>query len=156
VQDLAARVERVTRQQMARTGQMPSERELAKELGASERSVQRVRSRPAAPSLSLEQPLDQANDMTFKDLVTDQAPPPDELLAQQRHRRELAVLLERLPALEAQVLRGRFGLGESDSVTLESLGTELELSRETVRQIHERALDRLRRGMKARAPSAEL
>lgn len=61
-------------------------------------------------------------------------------------------LLTRLPAREREVLEHRFGLSGRPERTLQSLGEEMGLSRERVRQIEKTALARLaveagRRGM---------
>lgn len=62
---------------------------------------------------------------------------------------DLTTLLEEsLAALsprEAQILRMHFGLGEAQARTLEEIGKEFQVSRERIRQIEARALEKIRR-----------
>jgi len=53
-------------------------------------------------------------------------------------------VLTALPAREESVLRQRFGLGADEERTLEQVRQDFDISRERVRQIEKRALDRLR------------
>ena len=52
--------------------------------------------------------------------------------------------LETLDARERRILEMRFGLGDEDEHTLEQVGQVFSLSRERVRQIEKKALQRLR------------
>jgi RNA polymerase primary sigma factor len=54
-------------------------------------------------------------------------------------------LLETLPAMEARILRWRFGLDDEDELTLKEIGDKYNLSRERIRQLQEQALGKLRR-----------
>ena len=70
--------------------------------------------------------------------------PVEQQLAQDRRERIVAYLLGRLEARERRILVGRFGLGGAREETLGQLGAELGISKERVRQVEARALDRLR------------
>jgi RNA polymerase primary sigma factor len=52
--------------------------------------------------------------------------------------------LNTLSPREAYILRARVGLDTGEGRTLEDIGRELQLSRERVRQIEGRALEKLR------------
>jgi RNA polymerase primary sigma factor len=56
----------------------------------------------------------------------------------------LRTCLKALSDREEHILRARFGLDNGEVRTLEEIGKELKLSRERVRQIEARALEKLR------------
>jgi len=53
-------------------------------------------------------------------------------------------LLDSLPSREATILRLRFGLGGENEHTLEQVGSRFLVTRERIRQIEAKALDKLR------------
>ena len=57
----------------------------------------------------------------------------------------VAQCLQALTPRETYILRERFGLEDGAGRTLEEIGQELQISRERVRQIEARALEKLRR-----------
>jgi RNA polymerase primary sigma factor len=61
-------------------------------------------------------------------------------------------VLHTLKPIEADVLRRRFGLDNEREVTLQEIATEYGLSRERIRQIQEKALSKVRRGLKVDEP----
>ena len=58
---------------------------------------------------------------------------------------EVQELLGSLTEREQQVIRLRYGLGEERPQTLEEIGSMLGVTRERVRQIEARAMEKLRR-----------
>jgi RNA polymerase primary sigma factor len=71
-------------------------------------------------------------------------PAADHDLIRHAFREEVERLLEHLTPRERQVIERRFGLGPDEPQTLEEVGRRLKLSRERVRQIEERAKQKLR------------
>ena len=63
-------------------------------------------------------------------------------------REEVQELLEALSDRERQVIRLRFGLEDGRSRTLEEIGGQLGVTRERVRQIEARAMEKLRKKAK--------
>jgi RNA polymerase primary sigma factor len=57
---------------------------------------------------------------------------------------DVGQVLGTLPVREAEVIRLYFGVGSDRSHTLEEIGVRFGLTRERIRQIKERALQRLR------------
>jgi RNA polymerase primary sigma factor len=66
-------------------------------------------------------------------------------LAQKTLRQTVRGMLDRLDARERLIIERRFGLSGGEECTLESLGRELGITKERVRQIEARAQEKIRR-----------
>ncbi|HBN44882.1 MAG TPA: RNA polymerase sigma factor RpoD/SigA [Candidatus Marinimicrobia bacterium] len=84
-------------------------------------------------------------DRPLIEYLTSKDPRPEMQLMQESLKNEIIMLINTLKEREAQVLTEYYGLGEDDSKTLEQIGKRLGLSSERIRQIKERALQRLRK-----------
>jgi RNA polymerase primary sigma factor len=71
-------------------------------------------------------------------------PPVDQELISLSFREEVERMLTHLKPRERAVIELRFGLGSEEPRTLEEVGRRLNLSRERIRQIEERAKQKLR------------
>ena len=71
-------------------------------------------------------------------------PPADQDLISHSFREEVERMLRHLKPREREVIELRFGLGPEEPRTLEEVGRRLKLSRERIRQIEERAMQKLR------------
>jgi len=71
-------------------------------------------------------------------------PAADQELISHSFREEVERMLRHLKPRERQVVELRFGLGPEEPQTLEEVGRRLKLSRERIRQIEERAKQKLR------------
>jgi RNA polymerase sigma-32 factor len=130
-------------------------REIAALMGVSTDSVAMMDSRLSGPDMSLNAPLrttDGTDDR--QDFLVDTEPLPDETVGESMDaerraewlRKAMSVLSER----ELRIVRER-RLRE-DSATLESLGASLGISKERVRQIEGRALEKLRHELLSKHP----
>lgn len=145
------RLERIRSVLADRFGRSPTEGELAEELGIDVSDV-RVLTQAAQSALSLNDPVDDGGDSELGDLLEQTVlPDTDERILRESFMHALADALSQLPERERRVLELRFGLGDDQPKTLREIGEILELSRERVRQIESRALNRLRRSHKTRA-----
>jgi len=129
-------------------GRDPTLSEMAKKLHLSARQIRGVLdAAEAARGLeSLETPLDDDEDLFIKDIVAEGTEhSPDNVLSELRMKDELDKALGKVGERERQILEMRFGLNGSERMTLEMVGKRLRLSRERVRQLEERGLQRLRR-----------
>ncbi|MBZ0167908.1 RNA polymerase sigma factor RpoS [Candidatus Methylomirabilis lanthanidiphila] len=79
-----------------------------------------------------------------------QLPPADYELIRRSLREEIERMLGSLTERERLIVELRFGLGKEDAMTLKEVGKRLTLSRERVRQIEERAKEKLRVWAKSR------
>lgn len=79
------------------------------------------------------------------DVIADEtAPPPDRPLLREEARRTIRQEIDALEAREATVIRLFYGFDTDGPETLAAIGARMNLSRERVRQIKEKALNRLR------------
>ncbi len=139
------RMERIRSLLGERFGRAPSDEELSEELGISVNDV-RVLTRASRSSLSLNEPVDANGDSELGDLLEQTGiPDTDELLLRESFSRALSDALSELPDRERRVLELRFGLIDDQPKTLREIGEVMSLSRERVRQIESRALNKLRR-----------
>jgi RNA polymerase primary sigma factor len=136
------RIGRAERELAAKLGRAATDEEVAKAAKLSLKHLREVRQAARAVT-SLDKPIGEDGDASFGDLVvTEQAPVEEEVhvgLTEQTLRRAVG----RLPEREAEVVRRRYGLTGEDPKSLETIGRELGLTRERVRQIEGRALERL-------------
>ena len=86
-----------------------------------------------------------AEDRPLIEYLISNDPRPEMQLMQDSLKNEIKNLIKKLKDREAHVLTEYYGLGEDDPKTLEQIGEQLDLSGERVRQIKERALQRLRK-----------
>ena len=125
----------------------PDENEIAARLNMSLTEV-RETLRVAHPSLSLDETFDGDEDANslLSCLADATSARPDSITFERTMERDLAAAVARLEPREQRILRLYFGLDGSAPLTLEQIGTELHLTRERIRQIKEKALEKLRAG----------
>ncbi|TFF22053.1 RNA polymerase factor sigma-32 [Jiella endophytica] len=123
-------------------------REIATALKVSEGDVALMDSRLSGPDSSLNAPLieDESGSADRQDFLVSDAPLPDEMVSSsiddERRVTWLNSALDVLSERELKIIRER--RLQDDGATLEALGTKLGISKERVRQIETRALEKLR------------
>lgn len=149
VYDLQLKYKRVEARLRTRLACEPGRAEIAEELGLAPLDADRLVS-TMTPIVSAHSPLTGTDSLTVDDALADenQGDPADDLDRFQIEKTMRAVL-DDLEPRERTVIECRFGLGGESPQTLQVIGQRLGLSRERVRQIEARALERLRRGGKA-------
>jgi RNA polymerase primary sigma factor len=132
-------------------GREPTPEELAQRLDI---PVSKVRSllRIVKEPLSLETPRGEDGDCTLGDFVEDsKAPSPSDSLMSSDLNKQTRELLNSLSVREQRVLQKRFGIGEKSEHTLEEIGKEFNVTRERIRQIEAKALQKLKSSRRSRA-----
>jgi RNA polymerase sigma factor (sigma-70 family) len=136
---LRAAVERLWGQH----GRPPTSEELSVALGWTREEVEELQA-AVQPVIRLQQPLAEDGGSLADILEDDQAPRPDELLAEDQLHRCLSDCLASLTEREAFILRLRYGLESEQPHTLQEIADMLRLSRERVRQLERQAFEKLR------------
>ncbi len=129
-------------QELARA---PSAKELGEELDLPAEEITKTL-KYSNSHLSLDKPFkDESDSNSLKDVLEDSYQPrPDNKSSRQSLKKKIREALDTLSEREAEVLKLYYGLGRSESLTLEEVGQRFGLTRERVRQIKEKALSRLR------------
>jgi RNA polymerase primary sigma factor len=133
----------------------PSAAEIAAELNMTPQEVHETL-RIGGRHLSLDATVGDDESRLLDTLENTDTPPPDQDLMKESLKIEIQEALATLDAREAEVLRLYFGLGGEHPMTLEEIGERFRLTRERVRQIKEKALQRLRHTSRSRKLRAYL
>jgi RNA polymerase nonessential primary-like sigma factor len=95
-------------------------------------------------AVSLETKVGKERDTELGELVAEEGASPEDRLMREALHRDLQQLLTDLTSRERDVILMRFGLGDGQPYSLAEIGRALDLSRERVRQIEAKALQKLR------------
>jgi RNA polymerase primary sigma factor len=141
VQEKARKIHRISESLRSRQQREPTTEEVAREAGLSVKKIRQVMGwmRDADPLEDTSRAVDQMRRVADPGSVC-----PFEQVVRGQQRRGVDAALECLTPQEQRVLRLRFGLDRDVVPTLEAIGDVVELSRERVRQIERRALDKIR------------
>jgi RNA polymerase primary sigma factor len=139
-----SKIHAVQKEESARSGRSLTEQELAERSGIERKHVSRAMSANFAV-VSLTQTCGDSDDTSIGDYVADKTMPCQEDLAQKSLiRAALRRALRTLPPRERQVLILRYGLENGMDYTLEEIGRVMGITRERVRQIEAKAIEKLR------------
>lgn len=141
-----------TERKMEQTlGREVAAEEIAKELHMTTEEVERMQSYIKNP-VSLETPVGDEEDSNLEDFIEDtQEPTPEEAVAALVQKEEVQEMLSTLSEKEQKILRLRYGLEDGNVHTLEETGQILGVTRERIRQLESRALEKLRKSAGPRA-----
>jgi RNA polymerase nonessential primary-like sigma factor len=137
------KIKRIQRRVNQEKGRMPTVAEIAQELDIPVEQVKEVLTK-VPRSVSLEIKVGKEKDTELVDLLETEDISPEESLINESLRRDLHNLLSDLTTREREVIELRYGFEDGTSYSLADIGRTLELSRERVRQIEAKALQKLR------------
>ncbi|HCS48649.1 MAG TPA: RNA polymerase sigma factor RpoD, partial [Candidatus Aminicenantes bacterium] len=124
-------------------GREPSVEEIAEKTGLSPQKVSEIL-RTTQETVSIETPVGDKGQSSLSEFLRDDGvPSPPDTVIHSGLRRQIEEALQSLTEREAEVIRLRFGLGQSGDHTLEEVGERLRVTRERIRQIETKALRKL-------------
>jgi RNA polymerase primary sigma factor len=127
---------------MKKLGREPTSRELSKDSGIPLNDVEKILNLTEEP-ISLDMPIGE-EDSTLENIIADEkTPSPTDSLLEKDLTYHVRKLLATLSPREEKIIRLRFGIGEDGECTLEEIGRQFGLSRERIRQIEAKAIERL-------------
>jgi RNA polymerase primary sigma factor len=126
-----------------RLGRAPTDAEIADESGIEIRKVQEAK-RVAPEPISIFEPVGEES-AVLGDFIEDiDAVPAFELIALQLNVESLRAVMTRLGERERRILEMRYGLNGEEPATLDEVGRVFNVTRERIRQIEARAIEKLR------------
>jgi len=141
----------VRRRLLQNLGREPLPEEIAAEMGIETDKVRHIM-KISQETISLETPVgDDEEDSVLAEFIEDEkAPPPSLGAARTLLRERLKEILVDLTPREQKILAMRFGLEDGITHTLEEVGQVFGVTRERIRQIEAKSLERIRehRGLK--------
>ncbi|MFC8243584.1 RNA polymerase sigma factor [Streptomyces chartreusis] len=144
VVELINRVVRVQRRMLQERGYEPTPEEVADHLDLAPERVSEVL-RLAQEPVSLHAPVGEEDDVALGDLIEDgDAASPVESAAFLLLREHLEAVLSTLGERERKVVQLRYGLADGRPRTLEEIGRIFGVTRERIRQIESKTLNKLR------------
>jgi len=137
------KIKKAQRKLSQEKGRTPTIEDIASELEMTVPQVRELLVR-VPRSVSLETKVGKDKDTELGDLLETDDISPEETMMREALHRDLQQLLADLTSRERDVIRMRFGLGDGRTYSLAEIGRALDLSRERVRQIEAKALQKLR------------
>jgi RNA polymerase primary sigma factor len=137
-----------TAKQVNELNRKPTLQEVANDVGITQSELISVLE-VGGEAISLNQPVAQKREQVLEDVLTQTViPSVEQELINRSVKKYLREALMELGRNEQQVLRLRFGLDDDTPRTLKQIGDKIGLSRERVRQIQVKALEKLRHNQK--------
>ncbi|HUU36821.1 MAG TPA: sigma-70 family RNA polymerase sigma factor [Candidatus Desulfaltia sp.] len=141
--EMLQKLARLTQESIKQKGREPSVEEIARRSGLAPQKVEEI-IQITQDTVSLETPIGDNAESLFSEFLEDKdMPAPLDTVIHSSLKRQIEEALQSLTEREAEVIRLRFGLGESGDHTLEEVGEHLRVTRERVRQIETKALRKL-------------
>ncbi len=141
----------VRRQLIQELGRDPLAEEIAAEMSMDVEKVRHIQ-KISQEVLSIETPIGDEEDSTLSDFIPDEKnSTPSQLAARALLRDLIKEILIDLTDREQKILKMRFGLEDGVQHTLEEVGKAFNVTRERIRQIEAKALEKMRDHSRAQA-----
>jgi len=143
VLEQVSKVYRISSMLHKKMGRKPLPQDIAKEAGISVQGVKRILE-STNDAARLDTPITDGEKTTLLDFVADEGSPvPDAVIAKEALTKRIRASLTLLTPREEEIVRLRFGIDQEATYTLDEIGQQFDLTRERIRQIEKRALEKL-------------
>jgi RNA polymerase primary sigma factor len=143
------KMNRISRQMLMETGAEPDPATLAKKMDMPEKKIREIMKIAKEP-ISMDMPMGDDGDSQLGDFIEDgMTLSPADAAMHASMRNVIKDVLDSLPAREAKVLRMRYGIDTGSDLTLEEVGKQFDVTRERIRQIESKAMNKLRHASRA-------
>ncbi|OGE25247.1 MAG: hypothetical protein A3J42_02875 [Candidatus Dadabacteria bacterium RIFCSPHIGHO2_12_FULL_53_21] len=143
VLEQASKVYRISSMLHKELGRKPLPAEVAEVAGISVEGVKRILE-STNDAARLDTPILDGEKTTLLDFISDDnSLAPDSVMANTALTHEIRDALNILTSREEEIIRLRFGIDQDSTYTLDEIGRRFDLTRERIRQIEKRALEKL-------------
>jgi len=136
---------KIVRELVTRLNRDPEPEEVAAVMGVDAQHVGRLMTL-VKKTYSIEHPMGENSDYSLIDTIEDNnATNPASLIEELNKYAHVSDWLSTLPANEQEILELRFGLNDREPQTLDTIGRKFGVTRERIRQIESKSIEKLRR-----------
>ena len=140
-----SKYQQVKRRLLQDLGREPLPEEIAAEMGLELEKIHHI-AKISQETVSLESPVgeDDEDSVLGEFIVDEKSLSPSQQAARRVLREQIIAIINDLTPREQKILRMRFGLDDGITHTLEEVGREFGVTRERIRQIEAKAIERMR------------
>jgi RNA polymerase primary sigma factor len=132
------------RKLMQELGREPLAEEIATEMGTDVEKIHHIQ-KISQEVVSLESPVGEEEDSVLSEFIEDEKTlSPDQAVSRELLKDQIKSVLSDLTEREQKILELRFGLADDVTHTLEEVGKVFGVTRERIRQIEAKALEKIR------------
>jgi RNA polymerase primary sigma factor len=146
--ELLSKWRKMSAQLQDELGRTPTQEEIAKKLEISKKKLSIIKKAIKLYNANPQSASYSEDGLTLGDIVADErVKAPQEEMIENDNLKHVYRLMEEMDPRDAAILKMRFGLDETEPMTLKEIGETLGLTRERVRQIESTILKRLARSL---------
>jgi len=145
------KIERFINDYMAKHGTAPDSETISKNLGISKEDVELLLSRKSRDYVSFYSNVFDDSDVTFGEVFDVDSETPEEIAINNSIREEIRKIIDSLPEREREVIKYRFGFYGKE-YSLKEVGEIMNLTKERIRQIENKALEKIKEIIKTKSP----
>ena len=138
----SAKVYKANKELEEKLSRKPEIFEIANEVGLPSEAVKQILD-SGSDTFSLDSPISSEENTSFMDFLEDETLLQDELSAHSSLQDKINQAISQLEEREQQIINLRFGINDSQILTLDEIGQRFNLTRERIRQIEKKALKKI-------------